>query len=221
MRRATLEEREPHLLLLYQEYLSSENTARFVSRVAHRYTLSTLERLAWGRRTTRRAAVLALGYLGDYNVNAVLGRALHDKDRGVRLLAENVIRDVWQRDGSRNHQHDLGRIVRWNQCGRLLEAVDLSSKILEVNPHFAEVWNQRAIAYFQLEDFEQSAEDCHMALELNPYHFGAAVGMGHCYLEINDAYAALECFRRALKINPALEGVRAQVGYLERTLDGR
>jgi hypothetical protein len=36
-----------------------------------------------------------------------------------------------------------------------------------------------------------------------------------------DAVAALEGFRLALSINPDMENVRAQVGYLQRTLEGR
>ena len=81
-------------------------------------------------------------------------------------------------------------------------------------------WNQRAIAYFHLRRCDESANDCHQTLELNPYHFGAADGMAHCYLEMNDAFAALECFRRALRLNPDMEGVRVQVEYLQRSLEG-
>jgi hypothetical protein len=55
-------------------------------------------------------------------------------------------------------------------------------------------------------------------LEINPYHFGAATGMAHCHLQLNNRTSALECFRRALKLNPNLEGVRAHVLYLQRTL---
>jgi cytochrome c-type biogenesis protein CcmH/NrfG len=42
--------------------------------------------------------------------------------------------------------------------------------------------------------------------------------MGQCYLQLGDRAAALEAFRRALKLNPNLEGVRATVTYLERAL---
>ncbi len=44
--------------------------------------------------------------------------------------------------------------------------------------------------------------------------------MGHCYLELFDAVGALEWFRWALQVNPDMENVRAQVGYLQRTLEG-
>jgi cytochrome c-type biogenesis protein CcmH/NrfG len=45
--------------------------------------------------------------------------------------------------------------------------------------------------------------------------------MGQCYLQLGDFDAALESFRRALKLNPNLEGVRASVAYLERAKKGK
>jgi tetratricopeptide (TPR) repeat protein len=45
--------------------------------------------------------------------------------------------------------------------------------------------------------------------------------MAHSYLEMEDPFAALECFRRALALNPDLEEVRVQISYLERTLEGK
>jgi hypothetical protein len=45
------------------------------------------------------------------------------------------------------------------------------------------------------------------------------VGMAHCYLETGEAFAALECFRRAVELNPNLESVRGQIEFLERALE--
>src|SRR5690349_21214799 len=103
--------RRPVLERLYHHYLESENTATFVKAVSERYTLAALARLAaGGRHTSRRAAVMAIGFLGDYSQNAVLGRALRDRDRGVRLLADSGIRQLWRRDGNRRQQRKLAHI---------------------------------------------------------------------------------------------------------------
>ena len=67
---------------------------------------------------------------------------------------------------------------------------------------------------------EASIRDCRQSLEINPYHFPAATGMGKCYLQLGDRVAALEAFRRALRLNPGLEDVRAHVVYLQRALKG-
>lgn len=212
--------RLPSLEFQYLRFLDAEDSAAFIRSISQRYTLATLERLAeLGRPNTRRGAILALSFLGDYRQNATLGRALHDADRGVRMLADNGIRELWRRDGNTAHQRALGNIVRLNMAERWTDVVRLATLLIDEAPWFAEVWNQRAIALFNLRNFEASANDCHQTLELNPYQFPAAVGMGHCYLEMEDALAALESFRRALKLNPDLEDVRAQVDYLERTLE--
>lgn len=212
--------RTPLLQNLYHQYLDDENSAQFVRGVAERYTVSTLERLAlFGSRIARRAAILSLGFIGNYESNNVLGLALHDSDRGVRLLAENGIREIWCRDGSDAQQQRISVIERLNGSRDFEQAEQLATELIDEAPWYAEAWNQRAIALYYQSKFEASANDCHQALELNPYHFGAAVGMAHCYLELSDAFAALECFRRALKLNPDLEGVRAQVQYLERSLE--
>ena len=42
--------------------------------------------------------------------------------------------------------------------------------------------------------------------------------MGQCHLQLGDHQAALETFRHALKINPGMEGVRANVVYLQKLL---
>lgn len=209
----------PLLDRIYQRYLRDENSAAFLHAVSQRYTLMTLARLsAYGTRVTRRAAMLAIGLLGDYSLNPVLGRGLHDGDRAVRMLADNGIRTIWYRCGSQAQQRELECLARLNDSLRFEEVVERSTYLIDASPWIAETWNQRAVAYFHLKQFADSAEDCHQALELNPYHFAAAIGMAHCYLQLDEPHHALESFRRALRLNPDLESVRMQVEYLERSL---
>lgn len=211
---------QPVLNLLYYEYLVDEQSAKFVQEVSRRYSIGTLERMAeFGPRPARRAATLALGFLADFGSNGVFGRRLNDPDRCVRMLADNGIRDIWCRDGSVSQQQQLQIIIRLNVAGQHEQAICAASRLQAQTPWFAEAWNQRAIAHFHQGALSPAARDCRQALELNPYHFEAAVGMAQCYLELADGYAALDAFRRALKLNPGLEGVRAQVTLLERTLE--
>jgi tetratricopeptide (TPR) repeat protein len=205
---------------LYVRFLDDENSAAFIAGVSLHYTVATLERLAQcGSHLTRRGAVLALGFVAGMEANAVLGGALHDADHGVRVLAENAIREVWMRDGTEAQRQELGIVIRLNNCQRFSEAVERATALIETAPRFSEAWNQRAIAWFQLRDFEEAANDCHQALELNAYHFGAAVGLAHCYLELGEGLAALEGFRRVVRINPSLEAVRGQIEFLQRALE--
>jgi tetratricopeptide (TPR) repeat protein len=212
----------PTLERLYQQYLEDEDSVAFIQGVAERYAICTLERLAVAAgRLSRRAAVLALGYLADYESNAVLGRALHDDDRGVRILAENGIRELWCRTGTPQQRQQLNVVLRLNASQHYEEAIKRATELIREAPDLAEAYNQRAIGYYQMAQYQLSAADCHQTLELNPYHFAAAVGIAHCYLELHDGFAALEHFRRAVRLNPSMEDVRAQVDYLQRQLEGK
>ncbi len=214
--------RQPHLVNLYQLYLNNEHTAGFVQAVSVRYSVATLERLSLsGSRLSRRAATMALGFLGDMRSNAVLSRGLHDADRGVRILAEAGLRELWCRDGSDDQRQQLRVIMRLNVAEAFDETVDAATQLIETAPWVAEAWNQRAIAYYHLQQYAEAVRDCRQALERNPLHFAAAVGLAHSHLELNEPYEALDAFRLAVEINPDLEGVRTQIQFLEQSLEGR
>src|SRR5262249_23563887 len=131
--------RNPALHGLYHQHLVDQDTEAFGRAVGARYTIGTLERLsAVGDRMARRAAVLALGLLADYGANAALGRALHDEDRGVRMLAESGIRQLWCRTGTSAERKRLLKVVALNTAKRFSEAVDLAGRLIEQAPGLAE-----------------------------------------------------------------------------------
>jgi tetratricopeptide (TPR) repeat protein len=211
--------RQPVLAAWYEQYLSDQIGSAFAYRVTDRYTPASLERLvATGDYRTRRAAVLALSMIGDFSSNSVLGWALVDRDRGVRSIAASGIRQLWCRVGTRQQQKTLRMVLQRNEAKQFEEAIQLATQLIHESPWIAEAWCQRGTAYFHGGQYEASIRDCHQALEINPYHFTAAAGMGQCYLLQDNPVAALESFRRALRLNPGLEEVRAQVVRLQRSL---
>lgn len=204
---------------MYVRFLGDGDVQAYMHRVGQRYLVATLERLAeQGARDSRRAAILALGHLGDYDSNAVVGRALIDRDRTVRTLAETAIRSLWCRSGTTVQRRRLAAIIRLNHEEEFEAAARAASELIDRAPWIAEAWNQRAIAHYSMEKLSDAVADCHQALEINPYHFGAAAGMGYCYVMLHEVNSAMECFRRALRLNPGLEGVRTQLIQLQRSI---
>ncbi len=214
--------RNPFLLALYKQYLTDQDTASFSEKTLECYSQGTLRRLVeHDARLVRRAAVLALGLIGNFESNPALGKALQDEDRTVRIMAETAIRSVWHRSGSPEEQRQLRLILRLNMAKNYPASIRRASELLRTAPGFAEVWSQRAIAHFALGHHREAVDDCHQALEINPYHFAAAAGMGQAYLQLGDHSSALESFRRALRLNPDLEAVRIQIARLTRLMEGR
>ncbi len=212
----------PYLLLFYQQYLDDQDTTSFVAKASRRYTQGTLQRLAENDSpAVRRSAVLALGLLGDYDSNVTLGRALQDDDRTVRTLAQTSIRNVWSRAGSDQQRQALGTLIRLNAAQRFEEVVKRANELIHQAAWLGEAWNQRAIAHFSLGLYAEAIRDCHQTLEINPYHFAAAAGMGQAYLKLGNTHSALESFRRALRLNPDLEAVRVEVSRLTRLIEDK
>ena len=213
--------RPPLLLVLYQQYLDHQDSARFQHAVSEQYVTGSLERLGkHPNRDVRRAAITALGMVGQYDANHTMGCALLDDDRTVRTLAENGIRNLWVRAGNVSEREDLGAILRFNAAQLHREALAWATALVERAPWYAEAWYQRAVAYAAVGRLVESIRDCFQSLEINPYHFVAAAHMGYTYLQLDNPVSALECFRRALTLNPGLEGVRAQVARLKRLVEG-
>ncbi len=163
--------------------------------------------------------MLAIGFLGDFSCNETLGRSLVDDDRCVRMLADHGMREIWPRQGTPAQEAGVRRLYRLNGIHRNEEVIDLATSLIRENPDLGEAWNQRAIAFCAEGDFRGAAEDCKESLNCNRFHFPAAMGLGHCCLQLDEPASALEGFRLALRINPDLEGVRNHVHHLERTLE--
>jgi tetratricopeptide (TPR) repeat protein len=159
--------------------------------------------------------------LGDYESNVTLGRALQDEDRTVRTLAQTSIRNVWNRVGNEQQRQAVAALVRLNSAQRCEEAIQRAGELIREASWIAEAWNQRAIAHFSLGLYAEAIRDCHQTLEINPYHFAAAAGMGQAYLKLGNTRSALESFRRALRLNPDLEAIRVEVSRLTRLIEDK
>lgn len=211
---------QPLLLTIYQQYLKDNDPVDFVRAVSKRYTQGTLERLVFDPDCgTRRASVLALGFIGDYQVNHAVGQAMQDEDHTVRVLAEKACRAVWNRVGDQIQRRELADTVRLNAIKQYQDAIKKASAVLDHAPGFAEAWYQRGSAWFQLNDRRRAIQDWHQALELNPYHFVAAIAIGDAYLQLGNPTSALDSFQRALRLNPDLKRVRSQIAKLKNQIE--
>lgn len=209
--------RTPQILRSYQLYLTDGNTAAFVATIAQGYSIGSLERLAESNDVViRRAAALSIGLIGSSDSNTVLGRLLSDEDRKVRLVADDAMKAIWFRVGSPRIRQQMDRLSRLIQCDRYEQAILLADDLIAQGCEVPEAFSQRGLSRFYLEDARGGIEDCSKALDVNPYHYLAWIGIAHCHLELSEPLTALDAFRSALRIYPDIESVRIQIRRLER-----
>jgi tetratricopeptide (TPR) repeat protein len=99
-------------------------------------------------------------------------------------------------------------------------ASEAFSRVIELEPGFAEGWNKRATVRFLMFDFAGSVLDIERTMILEPRHFGALSGLGQIYMALDRPEAALKAFEAALAINPHLDSVRAAIEALKKELSG-
>lgn len=167
---------------------------------------------------TRAGACAVLAELGTPADLPLLMAALYDPDGRVRQAAEGAIWQVWGRSGDQATDRLFERGLAQMQSRELPDAVETFSQVIGMKPDFAEGWNKRATVYFLLGEDDLSLKDCAEVLKRNPQHFGVLSGYGQIYVRKGDLERALDYFRRALNVNPNMEGVRNSIGLIEKAL---
>jgi tetratricopeptide (TPR) repeat protein len=177
-----------------------------------------LAALAQPDAAARLAAVLRLAEIGAMaDADRVLDR-LRDTDPQVRNAAADAAWLIWSRSGDPKIDRLFARGVEQMQAAELRDALATFDEIVRRKPAFAEGWNKRATIYFLLGEDEKSLRDCDQVLARNPRHFGALSGAGQIHLRLGNLRRALEFFRRAVEVNPNLEGPAQIIPLLEQRL---
>ena len=169
----------------------------------------------------RRDAATRLGDVGTMADVALLVASLRDADGDTRDRAEQALWRIWARSGDpeldKLYQVGIGQM----NAGDLQQAIATFTRIIERKPDFAEGWNKRATLYYLTGELRRSLADCEQVVKRNPYHFGALSGYAMIYVRLENYERALEYARRALDVNPNLNGVRDTMELIERALERR
>jgi tetratricopeptide (TPR) repeat protein len=199
--------------------LASGDATRLAEEVRSRWTPRQLCGLLGHPKTDiRRVTAITLGLVGDRGCVGCLARALHDEDEQVNQMAEHGLWSIWFRSGKPAASKPFSDGVALLCAESYPQAMEKFEEAFRIDPNFAEAYNQCAIAHFFLGEWEPSIRDCERTIKLMPSHFGAVSGMGHCYAQVGELKKALQCYRRALAINPRMPAIARAVRRLQAKL---
>jgi tetratricopeptide (TPR) repeat protein len=180
-----------------------------------------LQSLTRSDPATRREAARRLGEVGTMADVPALVRALHDRDEDTREEAQQALWHIWARSGDPEVDRLYQTGIDEMSAGEVEKAIATFTRIIELKPEFAEGWNKRATLYFLAGELRKSLADCDEVMKRNPYHFGALAGYAQIYLRLEQYERALEYARRAVAINPNLDGIREIIPALEHLIEER
>ena len=145
---------------------------------------------------------------------------LKDADAQEAARLEREIWNEWSKSGSPAMDLLLQRGRDAMAAGDTAAAIEHFTALTDHAPDFAEGWNARATAYFQVSELGPSVNDIAKTLTLNPRHFGALSGLGMIFEQLDQPEKALEAYKAALAIHPQLQGVIEAVERLEADTAG-
>ena len=131
------------------------------------------------------------------------------------------IQQIWLKSHSDTANLLMQRATASVQEGQFPLALSLYDKLIELEPGWAEAWNQRAVTRFLTGDTDGAMADIGQVVKLEPRHFGALAGMGMILQGAGLDKGALEVFNKVLVIYPLDPDVQKLVEKLTLEVEGR
>ena len=133
--------------------------------------------------------------------------------------ASQISQEIW-RNWYQNDDPQIEELMGEGEA-RMREAdyraaVETYTRIIEMDPGFAEGWNRRATVYYLMGEYEKSTADVAETLSLEPRHYGALSGQGLIYMAQDQPQKALEYLERALEANPHMMGVKQNIELIRK-----
>lgn len=99
--------------------------------------------------------------------------------------------------------------VIWNllgasatEIGQLDHAVSAFLRVIEINPNYAQAYNNLGTAYFHKEELDLAIEAYKKAISINPHYPDALNNLGQALCKFGSVSEAIETYRTALSIDP-------------------
>ena len=199
--------------------LEANDLQKLLCHLRSNWTLDQITSLLSGPNSdARKVSAVALSLVGHKCCIPPLAKRLRDPDPMTNQLAEHALWSIWFRCGTPPANAELAKGAQCLSIRNFDCAFDHFGRAIEYSPDFAEAYNQRAIAWYMLENYDRCAADCQRAIDLMPCHFGAWAGLGHCHAHQSRPREAIACYEKALSINPHLDCLRQSICELKKQL---
>jgi len=134
---------------------------------------------------------------------------------------EDKIWQEWSKSGSPAMDLLLDRGRKAMEAKDYPRAIEHFSALIDHAPLFAEGWNARATAFFQVDQIGLSLNDIRRTLQLEPRHFGAMSGLAIILNDLGYPEQALAVYRQVRMIHPHRENITANIQQLEAEVAGK
>ena len=154
--------------------------------------------------------------------NSELNRLFNElkiKDQSSSFKIEQKIWKIWSTHPNNDELTSMLSVgsdfVNNNQYPK---AVEIFTKVIELDPSWAEAWNKRATVLYMMGEFEKSQNDIDEVLKLEKRHFGALAGQGLVNIKLENYEKAIMSYEEAMKIYPSMNSPKIMIKELKELI---
>ena len=172
--------------------------------------------------------ILLLSMLFLNNANSVdreveLNKLFNDLKNNINpSMAFNIEMKIWNIWTTHPSKENLTQLLENGsnlmKQRKLNRAYETFSKVISLDPNWAEAWNKRATVLYMLERYEESQKDINEVLKLEKRHFGALSGQGLVQIELKNYEKAINSYKEVQKIYPSMQSPKIIIPQLKELI---
>ena len=136
----------------------------------------------------------------ELELNKLFKQLKNNSDASMAFEVEMKIWNIWSTHPSQeNLTQLLANGSNLMTQHKLNKAYETFSKVISLDPNWAEGWNKRATVLYMLGRYEESQEDINEVLKLEKRHFGALSGQGLVQIELKNYERAMNSIKKFKK----------------------
>ena len=155
----------------------------------------------------------------ELELNKLFNQLKNNSDASMAFEVEMKIWNIWSTHPSQeNLTQLLANGSNLMTQHKLNKAYETFSKVISLDPNWAESWNKRATVLYMLGRYEESQEDINEVLKLEKRHFGALSGQGLVQIELKNYERAINSYKEVQKIYPSMQSPKIMIPQLKELI---
>ena len=165
---------------------------------------------------------LSTSTLGANERNTQLDKLFNELKKNISPSSSIIAQQIWTLWSTHPTDPKLTLILdegsKLVQDQKLYKAIEVFTKVIELDPNWAEAWNKRATVLYMIGDYQESQNDIDKVLSLEQRHFGALAGQGLVNIKLKNYEKAIESYKKAQEIYPAMQSPKIMIKQIQELI---
>ena len=151
-----------------------------------------------------------------------LDQLFNDLKNNDQYISNKIEQKIWKIWSTHPNNSELTTMLNvgseFVNNNQLLEAIEIFTKVIELDPSWPEAWNKRATVFYMVGEFEKSQKDIDEVLKLENRHFGALAGQGLVNIKLENYDKAIKSYENVIEIYPSMNSSKIMIKHIKELI---